>query len=169
MTKYPELRKATNRLFNQVKSCNGFVIYVGIEKRREVETHNSHQLYQSVLRELIKRLDEEFSANGDQFMLFLDQSDDVTRQGLLETASISMFGNEPRKSLIEPPTQIESHLFQTIQYADWLCGIFGRLSKYWIEPENYAEYEIFETYFADRIKQVARRSGIRKLANELNP
>lgn len=169
VTKYPELRKATNRLFNNIKSRNGFVIYVGIEKRKEVETHNSHQLYQSVLRELIKRLDEEFSANGDQFMLFLDQSDDVTRQGLLETASISMFGNEPRKSLIEPPTQIESHLFQTIQYADWLCGIFGRLSKYWVEPKNYAEYEIFETYSADRIKQVARRSGIRKLANELNP
>lgn len=85
--------------------------YVGIEKRKALESHHSHQLYQSVLRELIKRLDEEFSHNGDQFMLFLDQSDDVTRQGLIETASISMFGSEPRKSLIEPPTQIESHLF----------------------------------------------------------
>lgn len=164
--KYQQLRHATNRLFNAIKKRNGFMIYVGIEKRHDIEMHQSHKLYQSVLRELIKRLDEECESSQSQFMLLLDQSDDVTRQGLIETASMSMFGTEPRRNLIEPPTQIESHLYQTIQCADWLCGIMGRLSKYWVDNQNFADYEIFERSFADRIAQISKRSGIRKLTYE---
>lgn len=165
VAKYQELRHATNRLLNAIKKRGGFTIYVGIEKHHHIDLHQSHPLYQSVLRELIKRLDEECEQNNSQFMLLLDQSDDVTRQGLIETASISMFGAEPRRHLIEPPTQIESHLYQTIQCADWLCGIMGRLSKYWVDKESFAEYELFDTYFADRIAQTSKRSGIRKLTN----
>lgn len=161
--KYIELRKATNRLFNFLQKNHGFIIYVGIEKKRDYEQHNSHALYQSVLRELIKRLDEECEQNQSDFMLMLDQSDDVTRQGLIETASIAMFGNQARKHLIEPPTQIESHLYQTIQYADWLCGLFGRLSKYWVDNDHFADYVLFDQYFGERIKKISRRSGIRRL------
>ncbi len=159
--KYKQLRVATNRLFNQIQKLNGYVIYVGIEKSKDIERHQSHQLYQSVLRELIKRLDEECEENNDKFMLLLDQSDDVTRQALLETASIAMFGSEPRKNLIEPPTQIESHLYQTIQYADWLCGLLGRLSKYWVDEQSFQDYQCFNKYFYDRLQKISKRSGIR--------
>lgn len=164
--KYPELRHATNRLFNYIQKNDGFLIYVGIEKKRDEINHHSHALYQSVLRELIKRLDEECEVGQHHFMLMLDQSDDVTRQGLIETASIAMFGDTPRKHLIEPPTQIESHLYQTIQYADWLCGLFGRLSKFWVDEVHFDEYRVFDTYFADRIKKISKRSGIRRLPNK---
>ena len=77
-----------------------------------------------------------------------------------------MFGDTPRKHLIEPPTQIESHLYQTIQYADWLCGLFGRLSKFWVDEVHFDEYRVFDTYFADRIKKISKRSGIRRLPNK---
>ncbi|WP_049871109.1 DUF3800 domain-containing protein [Desulfurispirillum indicum] len=162
--KYHELRAATYRLFNAVRDRGGFLIYVGIEKKRRVEGHDAKKLYHSVLREAIKRLDQEAEQREAQFMLILDQQEEnVLRGEIVETASIAMYGVEPRYRLIEPPVQVESHLYQTVQCADWLCGIFGRLIHYEFEPTVRPGYKIFLDYFNDRINQVALRSSIRSL------
>lgn len=49
------------------------------------------------------------------------------RTQIVSEASIQMFG-EARTTMIEPPVQAESHLFQTLQCADWLCGLIGRIA-----------------------------------------
>jgi hypothetical protein len=58
------------------------------------------------------------------------------------------------RSLIEPPLQGESHLFQTLQCADWLCALVGRLMAFSVEPEEYADWAIFHKYFYDRVNRV---------------
>ncbi len=161
--KYKELQRATNRLLNKIKSIGGYCISVGIEKERIVEGHNSKRLYHSVLKEIIKRIDQECEQSNDQFMLILDQQEEnVLRGEIVETASIEMFGANGRSRLIEPPVQVESHLYQTVQCADWLCGIWGRLSHYDCEPDVKPQFEIVHKYFDQRIKQVSRRSGIKQ-------
>ena len=57
--KYKELRQATFRLLNHINKIGGFIIHVGIEKHLGVENHDSKKLYQSVLTEMIKRMDQE--------------------------------------------------------------------------------------------------------------
>ena len=167
VTKYRELRKATFRYLNKLRSLQGYIIYVGIEKRRTEDRHNSKNLYHTVLRETIKRLDEQCSAANDQFMLILDQQEEnVMRGEIVETASIAMYGNEPRRSLIDPPVQAESHLYQSLQCADWVCGIMGRISHYDAEPDNKKELGIFSKYFRQRIRNIEKRSGIRELKVE---
>ena len=164
VNKYRELRQATFRYLNKIKSLGGFIIYVGIEKERKVETHDSKGLYHSVLREIIKRVDQEVEQREAKFMLILDQQEEnVLRGEIVETASIAMFGEEPRYRLIEPPVQVESHLYQTVQCADWLCGIFGRLTHYDCEPLSRADFKSIHDYFDSRIHQVATRSGIKRL------
>lgn len=162
--RYRELRQATFRLLNKIKKINGFSIYVGVEKRRTEQNHDSKRLYHSVLREAIKRIDQECEAKHSKFLLILDQQEEnVMRAQIVETASIEMFGANSRTRLIEPPMQVESHLYQTVQCADWLCGIFGRLAYFECNPDGKPDHEQAERYFGGRVRAVSTRSSLRRL------
>lgn len=159
--KYEELRRATFRLINKINSSGGFTIYVGTEKRRE-EGIDSKNLYHYTLIEIVKRLNEEFSTRNDDFMLILDQQEaNVMRGEIVERISIEMFGNNSRKRLIEPPIEAESHLYQTLQCADWFCGLFGRMAQFEYEPDHKSEFEWYNRYFKSRMDGITKRSGIR--------
>jgi len=70
-------------------------------------------------------------------------------------------GDTPRKCLIEPPFQFESHRYQTMQAADWIAGLVGRMGAIWKSPKEYPENEIFRKYFETRLAEASLRSGIR--------
>lgn len=166
--KYQELRTATFRIFNKIKACDGFVFYVGVEKDRTPDRSNAKGLYKRVLNEALKRLDQEFTQRQSSFMILCDQQDDMQnvagkgmRADIVRSASTAMFGHAGVKSLIEVPVQAESHLYQTLQCADWICGLVGRLQRYHMEPKFQPDMVAFETYFGDRLKAVATRSSIR--------
>ena len=160
---YPELRKFTNRLFNKIAAIDGFVFYVGIAKTAPVSSHNPNLLYRKTLREAIKRLDE-FCARDctppSNFVLALDEHDQ--REALITEASRNMFGGpHPRRHLVEPPFQLESHRYQTLQAADWIAGLIGRLGASWVDRGSYPENDVFRKYFQNRLHHASRRSGIR--------
>ena len=164
VTQYPELRKFTNRFLNQLKSRGGFLFYVGIEKRRQVEQHDSTTLYMRVLREAIKRLNQECEEQDTHFLLMMDEH--AQRDNILSEASRQMFTRDAQWSadrLIEPPFQLESHRYQTVQAADWICGLIGRLGQYECASEDYPEMAWVQTYFQGRIRRAARRSSLRRL------
>ena len=90
----------------------------------------------------------------------LDEHDQ--RSALITQATRDMFGGpQPRKSLIEPPFQLESHRYQTLQASDWIVGLVGRLGAYWADPTGYRENDVFRKYFEHRLHYVSKRSGIR--------
>lgn len=162
--KYPELRKATFRLFNKISECGGYAMYVGAEKPR-ADAINSKELFHSTLVEIIKRLDEECAMRNAKFLLILDEQEkSVMRAEIVERSGIEMFGGNKRKTLIEPPVQAESHLYQTLQCADWLCGLFGRMSHLQFEPDHKAEFQWFETYFKRRLDEICRRSNLKAVS-----
>ena len=164
VTRYPELRGLTNRLFNKIEMLGGFVFYVGVRKTAAPAEHNPNRLYARVFLEAIKRIDEscENDCNPpDNFIVLLDEHDQ--RSALITEAARSMYGkNERRRHLIEPPFHLESHRYQTLQAADWIAGLVGRLGAIWAEPAAYPENEVFRRYFEHRVNHVSRRSGIRR-------
>ena len=161
--RYPELRKFTFRLFNKIHNMDGFLFHVGVKKSKPPEEHNANLLYRFVLREAIKRLNqhcEEDCHPQENFMLALDEHDQ--RDALITEAALSMYRPaEPRRHLIEPPFQVESHRYQTMQAADWIAGLVGRFGAIWKAPAEYPENEIFRKYFENRLNQNSVRSGIR--------
>ena len=136
VNKYPELRQFTFRLFNKIDSLNGFLFHVGSTKPHPPGEHNPKQLYRKILREAIKRLDQHCSEEYDplgNFMLILDEHGE--RDTLVTEASMAMYNpSEPRRCLIEPPFQVESHRYQTMQAADWIAGLVGRFGAVWKAP-----------------------------------
>ena len=162
VTRYHELRVLTNRFLNKIQKLGGFVFYVGIKKTAAPAEHDPNQLYRSVFVEAIKRIDdfcEQTHDPQDSFIVILDEHDQ--RSALITAAAQSMYGNEPRRHLIEPPFHLESHRYQTLQAADWIAGLVGRLGAIWADPEAYPENEPFRRYFENRITRASRRSGIR--------
>ncbi|MGK8174454.1 DUF3800 domain-containing protein [Aeromonas dhakensis] len=166
VNRYRETRAAVNRIMNRIRDDEGFAFYVGRQKRPGLEL-DSTRLYLDVMREVIARLDQECSTENNQLMIIIDQH--TERKKIVETASIEMFGQHDRRCLIEPPTQVESHLYQTIQCADWLCALYGRLSHHICEPEAKAGLQVFEKYFGERLRQVQRRSRIRTFGGPASP
>ncbi|VVS99816.1 DUF3800 domain-containing protein [Hoeflea sp. EC-HK425] len=163
VTQYAELRKFTNRFFNKITTVGGFVFYVGIKKTAAPDRHNPNFLYQRVLLEAIKRINsfcEEDCTPLDNFVLALDEHDQ--RDALITASARSMYSpTQPRRCLIEPPFQIESHRYQTMQAADWIAGLVGRLGAVWADPSAYPENVVHRKYFEARLNQAVRRSGIR--------
>ena len=161
--RYPQLRRFTHRMFNKIESIGGFVLYVGVKKTASPSVHRPNRLYTRVLLEAVKRVDqfcEEDCSPTANFLLALDEHSQ--RTALITEVSRSMYaGSDRRRRLIEPLFNLESHRYQTIQAADWLAGIIGRLGAIWVEPSAYAENAVFLRYFEQGLKRVSWRSGIR--------
>jgi hypothetical protein len=161
--KYSELRRATARILNRVEKDEGMVFYVGVEKTHSPDEHNPKRLYRAVLREAIKRLDRFCDRRNSLFSIILDeQSDRAFREEIVVEASREMFGNARRARMIEPPIQAESHLFQTLQCADWICGLVGRAGCHLIAPAEYEDLVWVPKYFTRRLARAAPISGIRR-------
>ncbi len=163
VSRYPELRQFTNRLLNKIRSCGGYIFYVGVKKSKNPETHRPNDLYRALLREAIKRLDQyclEDCSPHENLILVMDQHDQ--RTALVTEAAIAMYNpRNPRRALVEPPFQVESERYQTVQAADWIAGLIGRLGAIWADPAAYPENEVFRKYFENRVNERSLRSGIR--------
>ncbi len=153
-----ELVSSTRRIINRITKYGGFLFYVGEAKVYGVERHCVEKTYQACLKEVIKRLDDEFCGNDAQFLIFMD--DHESRTEIVKNAIYEMH-QQQKFQLIEAPVQVDSKLYQTIQCADWLCAIYGKLAYYKVEPDSKPEYALFDCCFSDRISRAQKRSNVR--------
>jgi hypothetical protein len=167
--KYPELRKATYRIINKIRNIGGFIFYTDIEKDPLSPTPEAEVLYTSALKAAIRRLNAYCLELESTFSLFLDavdsgESGDKRKFRLsgITVASIEMFGADPQFSLLEPPYQLESHIYQNLQCADWFCGLFNRIHSFNVSPVEYNDFECFIKYFGDRLKTITKVSNLRR-------
>ncbi len=125
VTRYAELRKFTNRLFNKIAALDGFLFYVGIRKTEPPGVHSPNRLYQAILREAIKRIDE-FCASDCQppedFVLILDEHDQ--RSQLITQAARSMYARRNRGDISSNRRSISKAIAikrskQRIGLPDW--------------------------------------------------
>ena len=173
VTDYRELRTATNRYIKKIGDMGGFIFYTGERKTAEPGMHSSKNTFKRALLESIRKLDAFCIQNDSTFMLILDHQDagDDWRAKNVEACTLAMFeGTQKLKTLIEPPVQAESHLFQTLQCADWICGVIGRLMAFEVAAEEYKEWDVFKKYFNDRItKQLLTSSGLENEKDAVGP
>lgn len=161
LARFPALRAASNRLLNRIGRARGRVFYAGVRKS-EKPAHDANALYLAMLRESVRRIDafcREDCGPTARFLLALDEH--PSRADILTAVARDMYGPDRRRRLIEPPFHLESHRYQTVQAADWVAALVGRLGAYWAEPDAWPENVVFQRYFAARLADVQVRSGIR--------
>lgn len=159
VAKYKELRKATFRILTRIREVGGHVFYTGEHKTTAPEVHDSTETFKRQLLQTIRKIDRFCSNEGSTFMVLLDeqQAGNDWRERNVEACTLAMFEDPSEKSrtLVEPPLQGESHLFQTLQCADWLCGLIGRLMVHSVSPDEYADWGVFVKYFGTRVGAVS--------------
>lgn len=103
-----------------------------------------------------------FNRISEDFIVILDEHQN--RAHLLEAALKTMHGGDWQtlSHLIQPPFQVESHLYQTLQAADWIASIVGPLWAHRTRPTEFAAQEWAEKYFGARIEQASRYSSLRR-------
>jgi hypothetical protein len=163
VVKYPELRRATFRILNHIKKVGGYVFYTGVHKVTDPDAHNSTETFKRQLLQSVRKIDRFCAQSDSTFMLMLDEqrAGNEWREKNVEVCTLAMFedASEKCRTLIEPPIQAESHLFQTIQAADWICGLIGRLIALMVAPEEYQELEPFDKFFSARLAEVLLESS----------
>lgn len=164
IARYYNLLQCGFRLISGIKRFNGNICYYGREKIARKFDGNSTGLYTTVFSHAIRHLDEFFSAQGETFVLVVDEHS--ARKELLTCAEKTMFGEHPARSLISPPFEVESYLNQNIQAADWIAAIIARLAAYEVLPDQYQDYEKFRNQYWDRMHEIAiDNSVIRRRTN----
>jgi hypothetical protein len=154
-TKYRKaLTRGTNRLLNRIEEFGGHTIYVGAYKDKPPLEHDSTELYRSTFELLLRRINS-FAANqGAQVLVVMDEHEH--RDMLLDQAARMMYHDSERlRNLLEPPYEVESHRYLTVQCADWICGLVGRFGAYRADPVEFLEFEWAEEKFAPRVDRAA--------------
>ncbi|OSM06751.1 DUF3800 domain-containing protein [Magnetofaba australis] len=157
---YPELRRFTFRLLNKIHEMDGYVFYSGVEKYMRPEEHKTLQIYIGNFKKSLKLIDSHLSKTHDKLILVMDQHQQRTE--MVRESAQAMFGSDEVRTLIELPFQVESHLYQTLQCADWICALIGRWAAYSYDPYVYQDFEWAERYFGDRIRSNHQNSNINK-------
>lgn len=156
--KYSGIRTGVHRLLNELYKCDGRIVYHGREKYQSPELSNSKGLYATVLSHTMRSSDAYCGLRKSNFMMILDQHSD--RIKLLESATKTMFGQQPTRYLLEPPFQVESHLYQTVQAADWIATLIGRWMAWTVEPNQYADWKWVDDIYGTKLRMLCTNSSL---------
>lgn len=122
---------------------------------RNVERYAELRSMTFRLLQSVRKIDRYCVQEGATFILVLDEqkAGDDWRERNVEACTLAMFNDASEKcrAMIEPPLQGESYLFQTLQCADWICGLIGRLTALSVAPDEFKDWQVFERYFASCI------------------
>jgi len=156
--RFPNLKREMYRSLNRIARLGGRIFYYGRVKYQAAQDSNSAGLYKTVMSHSIRQLDSFCETSRSNFIIILDEHSD--RKKLLEAAAKTMFGDSPARALIEPPLQVESHLYQTIQLADWIATLVGRVTAYREARDAFADWEWADRLFGTRLDSSATHSKL---------
>lgn len=160
-------------LINQIKANGGKVLYQGIEKYASPEQSNGPGLYKTVLSRTIRAVEKRCQSEHEKYAIIVDQHND--RAKLMVSAQQTMYSREDGAyGLMEPPYQVESHLYPSVQMADWIASIVGSLWNYKTRPDQFSDEAWAEKYFEVRLNSAithssVQRRNIRQTRLGLNP
>jgi len=159
VTTYQQLRRSTFRLLNHIRNIGGHLFYTGEHKISTPDAHCASETFKRQLLQSVRKIDRFCVGNRDTFILVLDEqkAGNEWREKNVEACTLAMFedASEKCRAMAEPPLQGESHLFQTLQCADWICGLIGRLTALNVSPHEFQDWAPFDTYFSARIAEAA--------------
>lgn len=127
-------------VLKSLQRYGGYLIYYGIQKYLSPDQHNSNNLYTSVLHNILNQIHLYCSVNNNNAMVILDENGGASqRTRVVDKSALAIFGDTSLFIIIEPVLQAESHLYQNLQCADWICAILTRTFNYISSPHEYPE------------------------------
>lgn len=103
-------------MLNKLEQFEAQIIFYGQEKPRgsnEETSENEVSRYDHAMKQLIQRIN--WSIPEDQHhLMILDKQGPKERMKIFASSAAFMFSNKDADKLLEPPLEVESHLYQTV-------------------------------------------------------
>lgn len=145
-----------NRVLSKLEELDTKVVFYGQEKPRgtNCETGESESSrYEHAMKQTIQRINWTLPQDEHHLMV-LDKQGPRERMEIFASTAAFMFSNQDASKLLEPPLEVESHLYQTVQCADWICALLGRISAFKYDPE-FSEFDWSIKYFGARLARLS--------------
>lgn len=131
-----KIKPVLKRLFRKLDKLDGRLVFVGqlkpvgspAETGESTSDRSAH-----VLRQVIKELADYADSLDEDILIFLDAVDSKARLEALSVSASFIYASSSANSVkrvLEAPMQLESHLYGTTQFADWICALISRASHY---------------------------------------
>lgn len=132
---YPELSRAFKRLIAKMTKLGGRVVFYGqVKPTGSAKETNESATDRSAhhLRQILTRLSWHAGDLNENIMIVLDSVDDKPRLEAVSVTASFIYSKSKTdlRRVVEAPMQVESHLYATIQFADWLCALLGRAAHH---------------------------------------
>ena len=142
-----EIQPALHRIFRKLGELDGQVFFFGRQKPIgpvSVTQETSQAREDHCLIETIKRLGRVASQANERLLVVMDATDTPNRERAVATLGRTIYSrkNHDTNNIIEIPIQADSHLYGTIQLADWTCALLGRLSDYHLAESSEFSWSI---------------------------
>lgn len=152
INRYKEVRSMMLRVLNKLQELDAQIIFYGQEKPRGTNDEtgeNEASRYDHAMKQLIQRIN--WALPEDQrHLMVLDKQGPKERMQIFASSAAFMFSHQDADKLLEPPLEVESHLYQTVQCADWICALIGRIAAFKYDPE-FNEFSWAIKYFGNRL------------------
>ena len=131
-----ELVPALQRLGKRLSDAGGEMFFFGQEKPHGPVSHTQETTQDRedhCLRQTIKRIATIAKSRNEEILVIMDSTESDNRVRAVSTLGSMMFSKTAGpdlKRVVEIPIQADSRLYGTIQFADWLCALYGRLTHY---------------------------------------
>lgn len=147
--------RLANGLLNLVKSCNGQIVYYGMEKYlKHGQSHNAKGMHVAVAKQCLNISERYCESQLSRFVMLLDEhSAHKERQSAV--AEIIFAKYLDRWWLAEPPYESGSYFSHLIQAADWTSAIIGRIWAYRTRPQEWADLKSYHDRFGETIRGMA--------------
>ena len=156
--KYPQISRTSFRILNRLNRTGCKIFYCGRQKISGTEDVNPTGLYKTVFSDAIRKLEAYSKECDENFVIVVDENS--ARKELLDTAAKTMFGQEPAFHLASPPFEVESHINQNVQAADWIAALVGKLWTYRLGGLEWQDLKPYDDYFWTRIHALATHSTV---------
>lgn len=146
--------KIAYRLLSLITEVDGRIVYAGIEKTSPQHEHRARVLHNSCARRSIELVNRALrKCEGERFMVVFDEHSSHADK-TTHIATTILRGNSNKVRLIEPPYQGDSKLYNSIQAADWVCALLGRIFSYMAEPKLWPRHRAYYERFFPIIEKI---------------
>lgn len=169
---YQICRRTFIRLLDKVRQLEGGIIYHCEEKGRVDNPRKgvSENLYMRAVKKSIKNMDKycrdmakkSGTRPRDFFVLLDERSCKIPPSNF---AGQMMYADDIY-TIVEPPCMAESHMYQTLQAADWVCAVLGNIAHAAFEEEGRKQRECFQEYFIEHINKTTKVGTLKQFEKQ---
>lgn len=141
-----------NRFLSLVRKHEGHVLYRGIVKASDIADHSASKVHMACLRRVFATVNSYCGESESYFLMSFDRHE--THLKKMQFISGAHRDSDGKVRIADYPHDLESRYHNSIQAADWVCALLGRVWAYRVDAVGWASHKPYDDRFSNLLTQV---------------